>query len=199
VTLHLAWSAVLCNCPTEKQREAQNCQPYASSSRVVFTSNSARIYMRGYIGMCVYIYIHTHIYIHIYIYIYIYISMWPCRIASSFIVSLEEKCCWSSRSYVNLGQMPLRLHSDMQNCFSQVLITSRKEELCVVLCLYEDSWWENARVSCHSPSASASSTSIIPTASELIVQFHGLTQSVHASADTVTIFWQVTYTQCPRS
>jgi len=69
----------------------------------------------------------------------------------------------------------------MQNCFSQVLITSRKEELCAVLCLYGDSWWENDCGSCQSPSASTSSTSIIPSASELIVHFHGLTLYVHSN------------------
>jgi len=77
--------------------------------------------------------------------------------------------------------MPPRLHSDMQNCFSQVLITSRKEELCAILCRYEDSWWESACVSCQSRSASTSYTSIIPSASELFVHFRGLTHSVHSN------------------
>jgi hypothetical protein len=47
---------------------------------------------------------------------------------------------------------------------------------------------EKRSVSCHSPRASISSTAIVPSASELIVHFHGLTRSVHAgAADTVTI------------
>ena len=160
MALHPAWSAVLCNCPTEKQRATQNCQPHESSSRVVFTPQSARI--------------------------------WPCHVASSFIISLQEKRWWSSRNYVSLGQMPLRWHSDMQNCFSQVLITSRKEELCVVLCVFMKIHrrWEKA---CVLPQPQR--FYFFHRYSSLCIRincpFSRGTQSVHAgAADRVAIFWQ---------
>jgi hypothetical protein len=58
-------------------------------------------------------------------------------------------------SSVSVGQMPFRLHSDMQNCLSEVLITSSKEGLCVVWSVL---WTLVTRkrlcVSCRSPSAS---------------------------------------------
>jgi hypothetical protein len=57
----------------------------------------------------------------------------------------------------------------------------------VSFCVFMKIHDEKTPVSCHSPSpsVSASSTAITPSASELIVHFHGPTQSVHAGADTV--------------
>jgi len=63
----------------------------------------------------------------------------------------------------------------------------------VSFCVFMKIHYEKKPVSCHSHSASASSTAISPSASELIVHFHGPTHSVHAGADTVMIRILTTY------